>query len=115
MTADDSAKLLRGIRTMDLRMNHSVKTGLEFIEYLKTNKKVSKIYHPSLKDHVGHEHFIKYFLNAPSLLSIALDKIYDQEQLAKMCNSFKLEFSKEKLFKNRYFLPELLANLQSSN
>ena len=90
VTADDSAKLLRGIRTMDLRMNHSVKTGLEFIEYLKTNKKVSKIYHPSLKDHVGHEHFIKYFLNAPSLLSIALDKIYDQEQLAKMCNSFKL-------------------------
>ncbi len=90
VTADNSAKLLRGIRTMDLRMNHSIKTGLEFIEYLKTNKKVSKIYHPSLKDHVGHDNFIKHFINAPSLLSIALDRIYTQEELSKIYSRFKL-------------------------
>ena len=90
VAADNSAKLLRGIRTMDLRMNHAVKTGLEFIEYLKTNKKVSKIYHPSLTDHVGHQNFIKHFINAPSLLSIALDKIYTQEELSKIYGRFKL-------------------------
>ncbi len=89
-SAQNSVNLLKGMRTMNLRMDQSIKTGFEFIQYLQTKKIVTKIYHPSIKDHIGHEFFTRHFANAPSLMSIALDKIYPEEKLAKMYNSFKL-------------------------
>lgn len=90
VSAQSSANLLRGMRTMDLRMEHSIRTGAAFIEYLKTKEIIKKIYHPSVKDHVGHENFVKYFTNAPSLMSVALDKQYSDEQMAKLFNSLEL-------------------------
>ncbi len=89
VSAQSSANLLRGMRTMDLRMDHSIKVGAQFIEYLKTNKVVKKIYHPSLEDHVGHNAFLKHFNAAPSLMSIALDKNYPHETMARLFNSLK--------------------------
>ncbi|QJC30615.1 cystathionine gamma-synthase [Enterobacteriaceae endosymbiont of Neohaemonia nigricornis] len=46
--------LLRGIRTLYIRLYKAQKNTLKIINYLKKQKLVKKIYHPSLKENVGH-------------------------------------------------------------
>ncbi|MCE4957561.1 bifunctional cystathionine gamma-lyase/homocysteine desulfhydrase [Macrococcoides caseolyticum] len=46
----DSFLLVRGIKTLALRMEQTEKTTLQIVDYLINNDKVSKVFHPSLLD-----------------------------------------------------------------
>lgn len=46
---------LRGIRTLGARMRVHEESAQQILAYLQTQSLVSKIYHPSLPDHPGHE------------------------------------------------------------
>ncbi|QJC27989.1 cystathionine gamma-synthase [Enterobacteriaceae endosymbiont of Plateumaris braccata] len=50
----DSYLLLRGIKTLYPRLKIAEKNALTIIKYLKTQKLVKKIYHPSLSSNIGH-------------------------------------------------------------
>ena len=51
----DSWLILRGIKTLAIRMNQAEKNAQNLVDWLKDEKKVKKIYYPGLTDHPGHE------------------------------------------------------------
>jgi cystathionine beta-lyase/cystathionine gamma-synthase len=51
----DSWLVLRGIKTLAVRMEAHNKNGMEVAKYLAAKKAVTKIYYPGLPDHPGHE------------------------------------------------------------
>lgn len=51
----ETALLLRGMRTLYLRVRQSSATAQTLAERLKTHPKVSAVLYPGLKDHPGHE------------------------------------------------------------
>lgn len=50
----DSFLLIRGIKTLALRLDRHLENTTKIIEYLNSNPNVIKIYHPSLKEHPNH-------------------------------------------------------------
>lgn len=55
--------LLQGIETLPLRLDRHAENTKKVIEYLLNQPKVTKVNHPSLKDHPDHELYTKYFAN----------------------------------------------------
>jgi cystathionine beta-lyase/cystathionine gamma-synthase len=51
----DSWLVLRGIKTLPIRMEAHNANGLEIAKYLARKKQVQKIYYPGLPNHPGHE------------------------------------------------------------
>lgn len=51
----DCFLVIRGIKTLHLRMARHCENGRAVVEYLKTNDQVEKIYWPGLESHPGHE------------------------------------------------------------
>jgi cystathionine beta-lyase/cystathionine gamma-synthase len=51
----DSFLVLRGIKTLAVRMKRHEENGQAMANYLAHHAKVQKIYYPGLKDHPGHE------------------------------------------------------------
>ena len=47
--------VLRGLKTLDVRMERHCFNALKLVDYLKSNPKVEKIYFPGLEDHPGHQ------------------------------------------------------------
>lgn len=74
--------IIKGIRTMPVRMERSQKSGKEVVDFLSSHKKISNVYYPALKTHIGYSNFKKYFSGAPGLFSVALNKKYNEEKLA---------------------------------
>jgi cystathionine beta-lyase len=51
----DSFLVLRGIKTLHLRMERHCENGREIVAFLEDHDKVEKVYWPGLKSHVGHD------------------------------------------------------------
>lgn len=51
----DSYQVLKGIKTLALRMQRHQENTQKVVEFLSKSKKVKKIYYPGLKSHPGHE------------------------------------------------------------
>ncbi len=51
----DCFLILRGIKTLHLRVERSCKNAKKIAKYLKAHPKVSKVYYPGFKDHPNHE------------------------------------------------------------
>ncbi|SHJ49923.1 cystathionine gamma-lyase [Maribacter aquivivus] len=50
----DSFLVLRGIKTLHVRMQRHCENGRAIAEYLKSNPKIEKVYWPGFKDHPNH-------------------------------------------------------------
>lgn len=51
----DSYLVLRGIKTLHLRVQRHSENGQKVAEYLASHPKVEKVYYPGLKNHANHE------------------------------------------------------------
>lgn len=71
--AFDSYLLLRGIRTLSPRIAAAQRNALAIVEYLKQQKLVKKLYHPSLPENAGHEHAVRQQRGFGAMLSFELD------------------------------------------
>jgi cystathionine gamma-synthase len=72
-SAFDSYLLLRGIRTLALRMAAAQRNALAIVDYLKQQKQVKKLYHPSLPENAGHEHAARQQRGFGAMLSFEVD------------------------------------------
>ncbi len=51
----DSWLILRGVKTLGLRMERAQENAIEIAKWLKTQPAVTKVIYPGLEEHPGHE------------------------------------------------------------
>ncbi|PPI88024.1 O-succinylhomoserine (thiol)-lyase [Candidatus Pantoea edessiphila] len=86
--AFDSYLLLRGLRTLLPRIEIAQNNTKAIIDYLKQQKLVKQIYHPSLKDNIGYKYALKQQKGFGAILSIELKG--NNELLKLFLSSLKL-------------------------
>lgn len=55
LSPSDSYQLMRGMKTLALRMERHESNALAVAEYLLKHPQIAEVYHPGLPDHPGHE------------------------------------------------------------
>jgi cystathionine gamma-lyase/cystathionine beta-lyase len=85
----DSFLVLRGIKTLHLRMKAHCENGRKVAEYLKTHPRVEKIYWPGFTDHPNHAVAKKQMLDFGGMISIVL-KGADLQETFRIASSFKV-------------------------
>ena len=89
----DSWLILRGIKTLGIRMERSEKNATQIAEWLQNQKHVTKVFYPGLKEHPGHEIMKKQARGFGSMLTFYVDskenalKISDRVRLIKFAES----------------------------
>jgi cystathionine gamma-lyase/cystathionine beta-lyase len=85
----DSFLVLRGIKTLHLRMERHCFNGEKIAYYLKNHPKIEKVYWPGFEDHLNHQVAKKQMRGYGGMLSIVLkDKTI--ENTFKIASSFKV-------------------------
>ena len=85
----DSFLVLRGIKTLHLRMKAHCENGRVVAEFLKTHPKVDKIYWPGFSDHPNHDIAKKQMKDFGGMISITL-KGADLKETFRIASSFKV-------------------------
>lgn len=68
----DAFLTLRGIKTLDVRMERHCKNGVRIAEFLKDHPKVDRVYWPGFEDHPGHEIAKKQMENYGGMISFVV-------------------------------------------
>jgi cysteine-S-conjugate beta-lyase len=82
---DDAWLVLRGMRTVGVRMRRHEETGLAVARWLQQRPEVRRVLHPGLPEHPRHDIFRRDFLGSCGLLSVELKPV-SQSQVAALCN-----------------------------
>ena len=83
----DSFLLIRGIKTLGVRMDRHVSNAEKAAEYLKNNKAVKNVYYPELPNAQGYEINKRQAKNGGAMISFELYPNYD---IKKFFSSLKL-------------------------
>ncbi|HJV35772.1 trans-sulfuration enzyme family protein [Geomonas sp.] len=73
--------VLRGLKTLKVRMEESQQSAQRIVEWLKTQDKVTKIYYPGLAEHQGHEVHTAQSSGPGAVLSFELDSFETTKRL----------------------------------
>ncbi|WP_448703041.1 cystathionine gamma-synthase [Mucilaginibacter sp. AW1-3] len=85
----DSFLVLRGIKTLHLRMKAHCDNGRKVAEYLKTHPKIDKLYWPGFEDHPNHDIAKKQMRDFGGMISFTV-KGATLEDTFKLAGSFKV-------------------------
>ncbi|HEX7412727.1 MAG TPA: cystathionine gamma-synthase [Bacteroidia bacterium] len=85
----DSFLVMRGIKTLHVRMERHCYNGKKIAEYLKTHPEIEKVYWPGFTDHPNHEIAKKQMRDFGGMISIVL-KDASLEHTFKVASSFKV-------------------------
>ena len=55
LAANEAFLIMRGLKTMELRMERHCASAMKIAEFLESCPKIEKVLYPGLKSHVGHE------------------------------------------------------------
>lgn len=70
---DDTYQVLRGLRTMGVRLDHHGKNALEIAHWMEGRSGVARVLHPGLESFSGHGLWQRDFSGASGVFSIVLD------------------------------------------
>ncbi|MCE9649374.1 MAG: cystathionine beta-lyase [Parvibaculum sp.] len=86
---DDVYLVLRGIRTLSVRLERHMKSGIALARWLEARPEVSRVIHPALESHPDHALWKRDFSGASGLFSIEL-KPCSETALAAMLDGLEL-------------------------
>lgn len=86
---DDMYLGLRGLRTMDVRMQRHMQSALEIAQWLRARPEVETVLHPALSNTPGHDIWKRDFTGASGLFSIVL-KPAAEKSMAAMLDHMEL-------------------------
>lgn len=55
IAANEAFLILRGLKTLEIRMERHCENAMKIAEYLDKNPKIEKVFYPGLKSHVGYD------------------------------------------------------------
>ncbi len=64
--------ILRGMKTLHLRMNQQCQSAMKIAEYLKNHEQVDQVFYPGLEDHPGHDIAKKQMRQFGGMLSFSV-------------------------------------------
>ncbi|MEO3387667.1 cystathionine beta-lyase [Mesorhizobium sp. CAU 1741] len=70
---DDVYQVLRGLRTMGVRLERHQQSALEIARWLEGQPGVARVLHPGLASHPGHEIWKRDFSGSSGIFSVVLD------------------------------------------
>ncbi len=79
---------IRGLRTLDMRMQRHYETGLKVAEFLENHPKVKKVYYTGLKSHPQYELARKQQKGECGLMSLEIDG--DEHATARFVDALKI-------------------------
>jgi len=85
----DSFLVLRGIKTLHLRMKAHCENGRQIAQYLKAHPKIDKLYWPGFEDHPNHDIAKKQMRDFGGMISFTV-KDATLEDTYKLAGSFKV-------------------------
>ncbi len=85
----DAFLVLRGIKTLHLRMKAHCENGEKVAHFLKNHPKIDKIYWPGFEDHPNHDIAKKQMRGFGGMVSITL-KDADLQETYRVASSFKV-------------------------
>lgn len=86
---DDIYLALRGLRTMGVRLERHMKSGIEIAQWLDDRPEVDLVLHPALPSAPGHDIWKRDFTGASGLFSVVLKPV-SQANLYAFLNSLEL-------------------------
>ncbi|MDN3645997.1 cystathionine beta-lyase [Pontixanthobacter aestiaquae] len=89
VSPDDTALVLRGVRTMELRLQRTTESALVIAKWLQTRTEVSRVLCPMLPGAPGHDLWKRDFSGGCGLFSFTLANA-DAEARARLVDSLKL-------------------------
>ena len=89
MSPDDAYLIIRGLRTLDIRMEKHQESTKKVISFLKTQRKVSKILYPYKTGSREFKLWKKYYSGASGLLSLII-KSKSRNSVYKFVNTLEL-------------------------
>ena len=89
LSPDDAYLIIRGIRTLDLRMDKHQENTKKVINFLKSQKKISRILYPYKTSSKDYKLWKKYYLGASGLLSLII-KSNSKNSVYKFVNKLEL-------------------------
>ena len=89
LSADDAYLVIRGLRTLDLRMDKHQENTLKVVRWLSKQKKITKILYPYQPSTKSYKLWKKYYSGASGLLSIII-KSRSKTSVYKFVNSLEL-------------------------
>jgi cystathionine gamma-synthase len=78
LQADPAYMILRGMKTLELRIERQNASALTIAGFLKSHSKVKDVFYPGLDSHPGHDIASKQMTGFGGVLSFSLDGDYDQ-------------------------------------
>ena len=82
--------VLRGMRTLAIRLAQHEKNNDAVVEFLKTRKEVKTIFYPKLESHPNHDIFMRDYKGTNGMLTIELADGYTKEDAIKLTDTLKL-------------------------
>ena len=86
---DDAYLVLRGLRTLDIRLKKHEESTKKIINFLKKEKKIKEILYPHKKGTMNYENWKKYYSGSTGLFSVIIFS-KNRNFLYKFINSLKL-------------------------
>lgn len=90
VSPDDAALALRGLRSMQVRLDRSTRTALEVAGWLESRTEVSAVLCPMLSGAPGHELWKRDFAGGCGLFSFVLAEGYDTAARARLLDALDL-------------------------
>jgi len=85
--AEDCFLALRGLRTLNLRLQEAQKRGLEMAQWLGEQPEVATVLHPAFASCPGHELWKRDFTGSTGLFSVILKPGFSKQNLAHMLDN----------------------------
>ena len=89
MSADEAYLIIRGLRTLDTRLNQHYENTKQIINFLKKQRRVKEILYPHNPSSKNYKLWKKYYSGATGLLSIVI-KSNKKSSVIKFVNSLEL-------------------------
>jgi cysteine-S-conjugate beta-lyase len=80
---------LRGLRTLDVRLQRHMTSGIAMAQWLEQRPEVARVLHPALPSHPGHEIWVRDFSGASGLFAAILKPV-SEKALAAFLDHLKL-------------------------
>jgi cystathionine beta-lyase len=92
----DCSLILRGLKTLEVRLKQHQESALEIAKFLERDKKIMKVIYPGLESFEQKEIFDKYFTHANGLITFAFEKKVTLKKIKKFVDElqkFKIGYS----------------------